>query len=452
MNNKFSPQDFAGFFAQYQGISKKKAEVFLRSFFETIEFGLIEDKFVKIKGFGTFKIIIVGERESINVNTGERIQISSHSKITFTPDSLLKNAVNKPFAQFQTVALYDETEENEFAEIDTKVALEVEEIDKKIETTLAEKKTKELSPTVYITQESTEEKDIQLTDGSNTSNIESSSNLTSSTNATTTTESIQNQRDQIIISDIATKTIKKDGILKVEPPHTENQMPTTPNTVSSPTSNKTDTQEISAPITNHSTIEHVEKEYIKQERELSQEIERSEEKELSVSLSHKKSLHRVKITGIVLCCLVFLVGSYTAGYFHVFGDHINTTKTSLRQDIQIKQQTQQVMNIPEMTDSQKKLFSQQKTDSVQKPSQDVATPTQIRPENKYKQMKGGNYRIIGTLGTHKLQSGENLYRLAKKTYGNRDFAKYIIFFNKLDNPNIITIGSEIELPKLEQKD
>jgi len=63
MNTKYSPQDLATFFAQYQGISKKNAETFIRSFFNTVESGLIDDKFVKIKGFGTFKIIIVGERE-----------------------------------------------------------------------------------------------------------------------------------------------------------------------------------------------------------------------------------------------------------------------------------------------------------------------------------------------------------------------------------------------------
>lgn len=76
---------------------------------------------------------------------------------------------------------------------------------------------------------------------------------------------------------------------------------------------------------------------------------------------------------------------------------------------------------------------------------------QLRPEDKYAQMEGSNYKIVGVIGIHKLQRGENLYRLAKQTYGDRDFAKYIIFFNKIENPDIITIGSVIKLPQLEKK-
>ena len=74
-------------------------------FFSIIEEGLEKDKYVKIKGFGTFKLIEVDSRESINVNTGERFEIQGHTKVTFTPDNNIKEAVNKPFSAFQTVVL-----------------------------------------------------------------------------------------------------------------------------------------------------------------------------------------------------------------------------------------------------------------------------------------------------------------------------------------------------------
>lgn len=92
------------------GLSRNDAEAFVTSFFDLINEGLHSDKAVKVKGLGTFKVIDVRERESVNVNTGERVVIESHGKITFTPDPVMRDLVNKPFAQFETVVLNDGVE------------------------------------------------------------------------------------------------------------------------------------------------------------------------------------------------------------------------------------------------------------------------------------------------------------------------------------------------------
>ena len=105
MNEKLNIQNLTDELAENYGINKKDAETFVKEFFSVIEEGLEKDKYVKIKGFGTFKLIEVDSRESINVNTGERIEIQGHTKVTFTPDSIIKEAVNKPFSAFQTVVL-----------------------------------------------------------------------------------------------------------------------------------------------------------------------------------------------------------------------------------------------------------------------------------------------------------------------------------------------------------
>ena len=86
MNEKLNIQNLTDEFAESYGINRKDAEAFIKEFFSVIQEGLEKDKYVKIKGFGTFKIIEVDSRESINVNTGERFEIQGHSKITFTPD------------------------------------------------------------------------------------------------------------------------------------------------------------------------------------------------------------------------------------------------------------------------------------------------------------------------------------------------------------------------------
>ena len=118
MEGKVLLQDLAQSLAAKRKMQKKDAEAFLKAFFETISNGILDDKIVKIKGLGTFKMIEVQDRESVNVNTGERIVIPGHSKISFTPDAELKDEVNKPFALFQTVIINDGTSIEDMEKVD----------------------------------------------------------------------------------------------------------------------------------------------------------------------------------------------------------------------------------------------------------------------------------------------------------------------------------------------
>ena len=117
-------QEIAAKVAKKQGITIKAAETFVTNFFSVVREGLEADKQVKVRGLGTFKIIPVKPRESVNVNTGERVLIEGHDKLTFTPDSSMKELVNRPFSQFDTVELEDgvdfgdmTTEENTTEEV-----------------------------------------------------------------------------------------------------------------------------------------------------------------------------------------------------------------------------------------------------------------------------------------------------------------------------------------------
>ena len=107
---KISIQDLSSVLVEKRGLTKKEASNFISEMFDIVQQELEKDKLVKIKGLGTFKIIDVDDRESVNVNTGERVLIEGHGKITFTPDSLMKELVNKPFSQFETVVLNDGVE------------------------------------------------------------------------------------------------------------------------------------------------------------------------------------------------------------------------------------------------------------------------------------------------------------------------------------------------------
>ena len=104
---KYTIQQLAEILVKKNGLNEKEAQDFVVAIFEIVKEGLEQDKLVKIKGFGTFKIIDIDPRASINVNTGERVLIEGHQKITFTPDAVMKEMVNRPFSQFETVILND---------------------------------------------------------------------------------------------------------------------------------------------------------------------------------------------------------------------------------------------------------------------------------------------------------------------------------------------------------
>lgn len=110
-----------------RGMKKKDAERFATTLFEVVKEGLASDRVVKIKGLGTFKMIDIDARESINVNTGERVVIESHDRITFTPDSTMKEVVNRPFSQFETVVLNDDVEFDDSPVLEGESDLEPEE-------------------------------------------------------------------------------------------------------------------------------------------------------------------------------------------------------------------------------------------------------------------------------------------------------------------------------------
>lgn len=109
MDGKIVLQDIVDLLAQRQGITLREAETFVKAMFSLIEEMLEREKCVKIKGLGIFKIIEVASRESININNGERFEIRGHSKISFVPDPVVRDLINKPFAHFEAVSLHEET-------------------------------------------------------------------------------------------------------------------------------------------------------------------------------------------------------------------------------------------------------------------------------------------------------------------------------------------------------
>lgn len=160
MSEKLTIQDLARGAAETLGMTKGNAELFVKEFFQLIADALHQDKYVKVKGLGTFKLIEVDSRASVHIKTGERIEIQGHTKVSFTPDATLRDIINRPFAHFETVPL-----QNEELLLSTAVETEspTEELELVNETPLSESLVA-VSTVAEVNPSASEKDDNQLTD------------------------------------------------------------------------------------------------------------------------------------------------------------------------------------------------------------------------------------------------------------------------------------------------
>lgn len=135
MNEKITLQELVELFAQKCQLNEADAELFVKEFLSLIEEALTRDKYVKVKGLGTFKLINIEARKSVDVNTGEAIEIKGHTRVSFIPEAGLRDLINKPFAHFQSVLLKDEVHFADLPEDGVQPEGEEEESESDIDTT-----------------------------------------------------------------------------------------------------------------------------------------------------------------------------------------------------------------------------------------------------------------------------------------------------------------------------
>ena len=419
MNRKLLLQEVADAFAQRANISKKKAEAFCRAFFDLIEEELTHESFVKIKGFGTFKVITVNERESININTGERIRIDSHAKLSFVPDSQLKDLINKPFADFQTITLQDRTTEEEL----TKAEIKIE---------------REISTSQSLQQESTfnQKECYQKEIDNNSLSIEP----IGSTN---------HQKENLSFQEASNRSVKEDSCLPdlntgsndlssgetIPPPPTQTEAPS--NYLIAIDDSEDKKLEID-PSKKYHTNEEV-MEDASQSAQTSDEQDATSSNQDFPSQSKSRWLKRIAIFSIFILQAIFC---YYAGYYRWFCPYEKNTALPQSATDQEKAASQP-QSSPQMLSK--------KTESSNYKQEKIAEADTINYDKAYPQLPGGRFQIIGTLSTYELQKGENIYHLAKEVYGDKSYAIYIFTFNQLKNPNLVPIGTKLKLPKLRKR-
>ena len=448
MARKFLLQDIAESLSAREGITKRKAELFLRAFFELTEEGVLRDSFVKVTNFGTTKIVDVSPRESVNVNTGERIQINGHAKVSFLPDSLLRNLVNRPFELFSTALLHENTTEEELDAVDDTLLLEEVE-----EERMQEEKEEELLP---LSEELPPSADTFSETAEKPSAIDADGEAVDATEEQFGTLQPDPQPDITLSKEETSDTLedeehyKKTAEIDIE---TETQTIVTtvsPGTTTSPTpASASGVTNIKGSI-----------------------IVKTEKTEKDATT---KMVNKWQITCLVLFTLLMTAIGYIIG-FQLGQNTISPSSQHSSKAVQevvekpsrqpTASQAPQSSIHPEPS-ANKVDVQQQKTTSTdlqvapveqtktpQKPAPAISqSPTreQLDKAAQYQQMPKGNYLIVGTLSTHVLKPGDNLYHLAKQIYGDKAFTRYVILYNGLQNPDLIAVGQTIKFPKLVEK-
>lgn len=404
MDNKLSILDLAAILADSYGMDAKTSQTFVKTVFEIVEEFIAKDKLVKIKGFGTFKLINVSDRESVNVNTGERIVIAGHSKLTFTPDSALKDAVNRPFADFETTTL------NEGTSIE-----EMERLPMPNSTISEPNQTEEPQPLDDVLDNpllDIQEESADYTEDS-LQNDDAAGN--SDEIAIPVTEEVDNNSTEPVVMEADKQTTLESNVTKKDEPVS----------------------------------------YVNLQDKDNSAYPMSSETEIAPSAPSKRRFSSILY---VLITIILMVLSYICGHYQVFNmldfsisDDASTEEPPL---VEVQnQEPEKEINLIDTIPSDTILLDSLQSSSLDN-SQLASAPDEDYEEiaKYFPQVPNGDYLIIGDAGkVHHMQVGETLYRIARKELGSQDLIHYLIIFNNFEDPNIIHTGDPIRIPKLIHK-
>ena len=400
---KLTIQDIAKVLSDRKGLSKNDASNFVNGMFDIIQQALERDMVVKVKGFGTFKIIDVDPRESVNVNTGERVLIEGHNKITFTPDQLLKEIVNKPFSQFETVVL---NEGVDFAEDTTSEAYVTPEV-----------KAASMPLVDFVDEDPSFENPIPL--GENTV-------------AEAPTPDAEPMPVETSVPVVESEPVSSSASMVVEAP----------------------VAEVSETPANEESVEDSEEESVYEDEEEGS----GSRKWLRPAVALLLGLG----VGYLLGNYFPMKGEQPV---EAPKPPVEMPKTVV-EDTLVVDSTKAAVPAPEAkqpaepivekpVEAPKPEVKAEETKPVETVKPAAVAPKPVAPEvDKYAAMdarvRTGAYRIVGTEKVVKVKEGDNLRRIAQRTLGP-DMECYLEVYNGLKAASPLKIGQEIKIPKLELK-
>jgi nucleoid DNA-binding protein len=401
-------QDLASVLVERWHLGKKEASMFVNDMFFVIQKSLDEDKIVKVKGLGTFKIIDVDDRESVDVNSGERVLIEGHGKITFTPDALMKELVNKPFSQFETVVL------NEGVDFNEAIVNQPE----------------ETTSTVIDEMEDSAAPLVEFVDAPQSEIIEEPVKFV---------EAVEPKEP--VEPEVPKEPTKSDHLETPEIQESAEPVELESKTSESVTGESPENEETAS----NETPEESE------EPEVSDEFETVEEE--SAFKKYYKWIGIALLTLAVGVLIGYLMGNRSS----------NQPPASQEPSVEIiEEETDK--SLPEDSDGIKMAteVEEETLEDGAKATEDdnkaVADDVEVKEKatalDKWETMdarvRTGAYRIIGTDYVEKARAGDNLTRICRRTIGP-GMECYLEVYNGLSSGAALTAGQEIKIPKLELK-
>lgn len=424
MNKKVLLQDLSERMAQRKGLTRKDADLFVRSVFEVIGEYLQTDKIVKVKGLGTFKLVTVESRASVDVNTGERIVIKGYTKVSFTPDAVLRDEINKPFAQFETVVLNEGTNVDEMERVEAPELPELPTTESIEE--VAEVAEPVLSSPVGDAPDSDEEKVEEEETADEEMPVEG---------GVVEAEAIE---EEAIECETENQTVEPE----VMPLPEENLDTVADETAGQPKHESTPESPVEKEV-------HVGSQQVEFQKVEHQTVENQHIVQVAPEYTEgRRALSVWAWTCICLAVLLLMCGSYYAGHRHWFcpGDCRSEAVVLPRKD-KVKKPVSSVKKETENRTDSVQVRNERHTGVSEKTAQSVSEVS----KTVYPQVEGGRFEIVRTKGVHQLKPGETLRGLALKYYGSKEYVDYIIVHNEIKNPDIVPVNMELKLPELTLK-
>lgn len=478
-------QEIIACMAENGDYSQTELDEFCSIFFESIEAGLLADKYVKIKGFGTFKLINVSDRESINVNTGERIQISGHAKASFIPDNDLKDLINSPFAHFQTVAINDETNLEEMASIANDDILEMEQALETEETDGGQNPLNESSD-----EEMPEKEDLSLLSQRGAENVVQQGDVATVQSKAASPEPstslgdglgqdcVDNPDGDVSLDEAVGTEVTENLNRHVDSDVEDGGLPFDKEKKSTDDNaeNAKDLAFVSQSVEPADAAFH----HVSDARRSDCESDNANQEESYYSrVSHTtgkpypfryvlkvtRAMQRPnwwKVIAIFLFVSILLALSYFAGYYKVFCPPCEEGSNASQVVNTHQHNTDTAANVATAAEGDSaKVVQEDKKDSVAA----MHDENVLAKENDEATQKDGTkkeelpvsyslkkkYSISGLQSIHKVKTNETLSMIARRIYGHKEFSKYIVQYNNISNPDNIVVGTALRIPALKEK-
>ncbi|MBO7261088.1 MAG: HU family DNA-binding protein [Bacteroidaceae bacterium] len=494
MNARLNQKQLADLLYNASGLSRNKSEQFVKNFFEIIEDELLKGEQVKIKGLGVFKTVKIEERESVNVNTGERIVIDGYIKPSFTPDSALKDLINKPFASFESMVLSDfqaemisssiDSSEDNDNTIDDETTIDEESV--VIEQSVEEKAEIEeitIEEPETVKEEEENAVDEQLSDTEQITEVpEAEKAISAEVEAEATAEP---EPVEEVEATVEPETIEEVEAT-VEPEPVEESEPVE---VAEPIAEPEFEQEVA-----EETISEQESEEIAEELEPAGEpepigepagepepieepvstttisSERIDNKNV-ISKSKRNALRvLVWIFSLVLVVLLALYMLYPVIIQQYMKWQYNSLKSDDNTEIVVEKVQENIAESVTEDDNVQtddvvaEKVSENEIRTISEVSAEDITrgdPSEIKfrlnsaDERKdladFTVKDTVNYEIVGTLAEHTLKKNEILTVLSEKYYGTKKLWPYIVKYNNFEDFNKLYPGMKVKIPRLKNK-